>query len=165
MKIGVIMKNNFFIKGIIVVAFTYFSVSCKQKTKIKEDIIFHAGPSESDLVSTFFSLYKDGTYEFCDGDFLSTGCYIGDYKINGDTLTLENLKLNDHVKNNRFIIYRFREQDSTYWKNKFAVVDWRESKRKDSLEGITGEIFELDKDNKPRKDVSKWYVIRFDKMK
>ena len=110
----------------------------------EENKIFHAGPNESGFGGTFFSLYKDNYYEFCDGDFMNPGCYSGIYKLDGDTLTLEKLKLNDHVKSNRLIIYRFSEQDSTYWKNKYPKSDnWKESKESDSLRGFEGDIYEL----------------------
>ncbi|MCD1117814.1 hypothetical protein [Chryseobacterium turcicum] len=151
-------------KILFVILALYF-ISCEPKLTDKNKI-FHAGPNESGFGGTFFSLYKDNYYEFCDGDFMNHGCYSGKYKLNGDTLTLEDLKLNDNVKNNRFIIYRLSEQDSLYYKNKYPKAsNWKESKESDSLRGFQGDIYELDKNNVPRTNVNYWYVIRLDKLK
>ena len=110
-----------------------FFASCHYRLN-EADKIFHAAPSMSDGIGgTYFCLYKNNKYEFCDGDFMDPGCYQGDFKLAGDTLTLVDLRLNDHVKSNRFIIYRFSEVDSTYWKTKYPDADfnWRELKKND----------------------------------
>jgi hypothetical protein len=143
----------------------FLIISCGSKLNDKNKI-FHAGPNESGIGATFFSLYKGNYYEFCDGDFMNPCCYSGNYRLNGDTLTLENLILNERVKNNRFIIYRFNEQDSSYWKNKYPESsDWKYSKVSDSLRGFLGDIYELDEKNIPRKNVNYWYVIRLDELR
>lgn len=156
--------------AILIILNLSFSCSIKQKGEDKlkeEDKIFHAAPSDSGFGATFFGLFKNNKYEFCDGDFMDDGCYTGDYELNGDTLTLHDLKLNDHVRSNRFIIYRFDEQDSTYWKKKYPTSneDWTELKKSDYLRGNSGDIYELDKNNQPRTKVNYWYVIRFDQLK
>ncbi len=143
-----------------------FIISCKNYEQNKENEVFFAGPNESGFGGTFFTLYKDNSYKFCDGNFMNSGCYSGEYKMNGDTLTLENLKLNDHVKSNRFIIYRLNEQDSAYWKKKYPETeDWKSSRESDSLKGFQGDVYELDKNNVPQTQVSYYYVIRLDKLK
>ena len=143
-----------------------FLASCNSKLDEK-DKIFQAAPNMSDGIGgTFFSLYKNNKYQFCDGNFMDAGCYTGTYKLIGDTLTLIDLKLNDHVKSTRFIIYRFSELDSTYWKGKYSDpgLNWRDLKETDSLNGF-GDIYELDESNRPRINVNYWYVIRLDKLK
>lgn len=148
----------------IILIFLLFS--CQKYQQTKENEVFFAGPNESGFGGTFFTLYKDNSYKFCDGDFMNPSCYSGEYKIIGDTLIFENLKLNDHVKNNKFIIYRMSEQDSTYWKNKYPESDsWKESKESDSLRGFQGDVFELDNNNIPQTKVKYYYVIRLDKLK
>lgn len=154
------------INDIAILIILCISFSCSVELK-EEDKIFHAAPSDSGFGTTFFSLYKNNKYEFCDGDFMDNGCYTGDYELKGDTLILHDLKLNDHVRSNRFIIYRFVEQDSSYWKKKYpkSNEDWKELRKSDSLSGNSGDIYELDKDNQPRTKVNYWYVIRFDELK
>ena len=143
-----------------------FLVSCSAKLDEK-DKIFQAAPNMSDGIGgTFFSLYKNNKYQFCDGNFMDPGCYTGTYNLVGDTLTLINLKLNDHVKSNRFIIFRFSEVDSTYWKRKYSNsgLHWNDLRMNDSLNAL-GDIYELDEKNRPRTNVNYWYVIRLDKLK
>ena len=156
------MKMKIYFQIVLILLF----VSCKQYQQTKENEVFFAGPNESSFGGTFFTLYNDYSYKFCDGDFMNPGCYSGEYKINGDTLTLQDLKLNDHVKNNRFIIYRMSEQDSSYWKKKYPESnDWKDSKESDSLRGFQGDVYEIDKNNIPQTQVPYYYVIRLDKMK
>ena len=141
---------------------------CRTNVELKdEDKIFHAGPNMSGFGGTFFGLYKNNIYEFCDGDFMDPGCYTGEYELNGNFLTLKDLKLNDHVKHNRFIIYRYAEQDSTYWQKKYpdSSSDWKQLKQSDINSGSEGDVYELDNNNKPVTDVTYYYVIRFDKLK
>lgn len=143
-----------------------FLASCNSKLEEK-DKIFHAAPNMSDGIGgTFFSLYKNNKYQFCDGNFIDPGCYTGTYKLVGDTLTLIDLKLNDHVKSNRFIIFRYDKVDSEYWKRKYSNsgLNWRDLRRTDSVNGF-GDIYELDKNDMPRTNVNYWYVIRLDKLK
>jgi len=147
------------------VIFILLLYGCKQYQQSKENEVFFAGPNESGFGATFFTLYDDNSYKFCDGDFFNPNCYSGIYEINGDTLILENLKVNEHVKNNRFIIYRMSEQDSTYWKNKYPKSnDWKYSRESDSLRGFQGDVYELDKNNVPITKVNYYYVIRLDKL-
>lgn len=140
---------------------------CDNNIELKaEDKIFHASPNMSGFGGTFFSLYKNNIYEFCDGDFMDPGCYTGEYELNGNILTLKNLQLNDHVKYKRFIIYRYAEQDSTYWQKKYpnSSYDWEQLKQGDINSGSEGDVYELDHNDKPVRDVPYYYVIRFDKI-
>lgn len=98
---------------------------------------------------------------------MDPGCYTGEYKLNENILTLKNLKLNDHVKYNRFIIYRYAEQDSTYWQKKYpnSLSEWEQLKQSDLNSGSDGDVYELDNDDNPITDVTYYYVIRLDKLK
>jgi len=141
---------------------------CGVNVKLKEDDkIFHAGPNMSGFGATFFGLYKNNIYEFCDGDFMDPGCYTGEYELNGNILTLKDLRLNDHVKHNRFIIFRYAEQDSTYWLEKYpnSVFDWKELRQNDINSSSEGDVYELDYNDKPVTNVNYYYVIRLDKLK
>lgn len=143
-------------------------LSCRTDHQLKEeDKLFHAGPNMSGFGSTYFGLYKNNIYKFCDGDFIDPGCYTGEYELHGDVLTLKNLKLNDHVKYNRYIVYRYSELDSTYWLNKYpkASTTWKSLKQDDIKSGSEGDIFALDERNNPITEVDYYHVIRYDKLK
>lgn len=145
----------------------FFMYGCDTYIKLKEeDKIFHAAPNMSGFGGTFFGLYKNNIYEFCDGDFMDQGCYMGEYELNGNILTLKKLKLNDRVKYNRFIIYRYSEQDSTYWQKKYpkSSSDWEQLKQSDKNSGSDGDIYQLDNEGNPVMDLTYYYVIRLDKL-
>lgn len=145
-----------------------FLFGCVTNVELKEkDKIFHAGPNMSGFGGTFFGLYKNNIYEFCDGDFMDPGCYTGEYELNGNILTLKNLKLNNHVNYNRSVIYRYADQDSTYWQKKYpnSSSDWEQLKQSDINSGSDGDVYELIDDDKPVTDISYYYVIRLDKLK
>jgi len=145
-----------------------FAYGCGTNIELKEeDKVFHAGPNMSGFGGTFFGLYKNNIYEFCDGDFMDPGCYTGEYELNGNILTLNDLKLNDHVKHIRFIIYRYAEQDSTYWLKKYpnSSSDWKQLRQSDLNSGSEGDVYELNNNDNPVTDVAYYYVIRLDKLK
>ncbi len=163
-----LIKMKLFIAHITLIFMMSFVCGCDANVELKEeDKIFHAGPNMSGFGGTFFGLYKNNIYQFCDGDFMNPGCYTGEYELNGNILTLKNLKLNGHEKYNRFIIYRYAEQDSSYWQKKYSnsPSNWEQSKQSDINSGSQGDIYELDNDGKPVKDVTYYYVIRLDKLK
>lgn len=156
------------VKGFSILFLMTLFLSCESELELKEeDKIFHAGPNMSGIGATFFELYKNNIYNFCDGDFLDYGCYKGKYELNNNILTLSGLKLNDHVKNNRFIIYKYADQDSIYWKRKYpnSSLGWRKLKQSDIKSGSEGDIYELDNNDKPRIMAPYYYVIRMDKLK
>lgn len=147
---------------------TLLMLSCRPNIQLKEeDKLFHAGPNISSFGGTFFGLYKNNIYEFCDGDFMDPGCYTGKYTVDGNVITLLDLKLNDHVKYNRYIIYRYSEQDSTYWLNKYpkASINWKNLQQDDIKSGSEGDIYTLDERNTPMTEVDYYHVIRYDKLK
>lgn len=127
----------------LLLAPTFLIGSCQSLRE--EDKIFHAGPPESGFGTTFFGLYKDNKYQFCEGDFMNSGCYIGDYTLSGDTLTLNALKKHRGIPSNRFIIYRFKE--------------------KDLMNGSEGRVFPLNQNNQVADSEKNYFLIRLDLLK
>ncbi len=142
--------------------------SCKTEIVVDEkDKIFHAGPVYSGIGVIYWGLYKDNKYEFCDGNFLDYGCYTGLYSISGDTITLHDLKKHNGIPTNKFIIRRYSDMDSSYWKWKYPdnLTDWKNLRSSDSSIGSTGDIFPLDENNKIKFDKNNYFLIRYDSLK
>lgn len=132
----------------IILSVLFLSLTaCDRQDNLKEeDKIFHAGPSNGGLSSIFFGLYKTDKYKFCEGNFLNSGCYSGSFTLNGDTITLHDLRKSSQVKFNRFVICRYNEKDSSYWKWKYPAHSnrWKDVKWSDEAKGATGEVHQLD---------------------
>ena len=152
-------------KYILCITFLFLATSCKPKLDEKESV-FYASFIEGGVSSVFFSLYKNGQYKFCDGDFMDPNCYIGEYELSGDTIVFEDLIMSEHVRNNKFLICRYKEQDSSYWKKKYpdSHSSWEYLKDMDKKEGVVGDLFELDILNRPKIDLKKYYLIRIDSL-
>ena len=157
------MKN---LVSIIIMLFQLLNLSCK--TNLKEsDKIFHAGPPMSGVGSTFFGLYRNNVYEFCEGDFLDPGCYTGKYSLIGDTVILHKLRKSIRFENNKFLVRRYAEMDSSYWKWKYpnSELSWQDMKWSDSARGSEGDVLEISKDGKILFDPNNSLIIRFDSLK
>lgn len=154
------------IQNIIVVFFILYALtSCKNEIKVDEkDKIFHAGPVHSGFGNIYWGLYKDNKYQFCDGDFMDYGCYTGLYSISGDTVTLLDLKKHNDIPTNKFIIRRYSEMDSSYWKWKYPEnkTDWKLRRQDDSLSGSSGDVFPLDENSKIQLEGDNYFLIRHD---
>lgn len=143
--------------------------ACKSEITVDEkDKIFHAGPSgvsDGWDGGIFFGLYKDNKYEFCDGDFMDAGCYTGLYSISGDTIFLQDIKKHSGIPTNRFVIRRYSDMDSSYWKWKYpeSKFDWKTLRHSDSIAGSTGDVFPLSEHNKIKRD--NYFLIRCDSLK
>jgi len=133
-----------------------------------EGKVFHAGPSTPGIGSLYFGLYSDKTYQICSSGGIGQSCYSGNYELNKDTLTLKNLNKDIHLNSSRFLIKRYSEQDSTYWKWKYReynnVHTWSEYKWEDSVIGGTGDVYQLNKQNETMKD-DIHFIIRLDSLK
>ncbi len=131
----------------------------------EENKTFHAAPSTSGIGSLYFALYKDNNYRICNSGGVGENCYIGKYLANGDTITLNKLNIESSLKYNRFIIKRYSEQDSSYWKWKYIRSNrpWSELKELDILMGGTGDIYQIDKKN----NIAQYeysFIIRLDSL-
>jgi len=144
-------------------------ISCLNSDIHREDSkIFHAGPSSGGIGSMYFSLYKDGTYHFCNSGGIGEICYSGKFNLNKDTILLNELNKDIRIASNRLIIKRYAEQDSTYWiwkyENSSRALKWVDFRRQDSLINTIGDVYLLDKENEPRKDETH-FTIRLDSLK
>lgn len=121
--------------------------SCGGKeTEVREaDELFHAGPPESGFGATFFGLYKNNHYKFCEGDFMDPGCYTGDYTISSDTITLLQLKKHKGLLSNRFLIFRYKEHDRA--------------------NGAEGKVLPLSQEGDVIDDGKNYFLIRLDSLK
>lgn len=142
--------------------------NCRTQIKVKEeDKIFHSGLLSSGLGGIFFGLYKEGKYEFCDGDFINEGCYTGKFSLSGDTIFLHELKDHNGIPTNKFLIRRYSDMDSSYWIWKYPdrKIDWHIMRQSDSLVGSTGDVFPLDEMNKISLVGDNYFLIRLDSLK
>jgi hypothetical protein len=142
-----------------------FLLGCKENLN-EEDKIFHAC-TQSEMGGIFFGLYKNHKCEFCEGDFLDPGCYTVEYILSGDTIKLNGIKKESALKYSRLKIFRYSEQDSSYWLQKYPKFnDWRSMRWSDSAKGSTGDVFQLDNHNNPIFDKNQTnFIIRFDTIK
>ena len=104
----------------------------------------------------------------CNSGGIGESCYTGEYLLNGDTITLKNLDKEIPLKSNRLLILRYNKQDSTFWKFKYdnPLLTWQEWKRRDSIMDNSGDVYELDMNNKIIKDKNNsHFVIRLDSLK
>jgi hypothetical protein len=141
--------------------------SCRPKIVVKdEDEIFHASPVDCGFGCIFFRLYKGGKYEFCDGDFMNPGCYTGNFALSGDTIIFIDLKRHIGIPTKRFIIRRYQNMDSSYWKWKYPDQqnDWQNMQYRDTSLGFTGDVFPLGEKSEILFDKNKYFAIRRDDL-
>ena len=150
-------------------AFTVLLSTCWKKTSSakEEEAIFHAGPTpaESGFGTKFFTLHSDGQYQFCEGDFIHPGCYTGDFILSGDTITLLGLRKHSAIPVNKFLIIRYAQQDSSYWKWKYAEQKggWKSQYHSDTIIA-TGDVWPLEQNGKLVSDRKNHFIIRLDSL-
>jgi len=143
-------------------------ISCEPKTQLKEeDKLFHAGPVISGLSGIYFALYKDGKYQFCDGDFMYPGCYTGNFVLSGDTITLIGLRKHSSIPSNKFLIRRYVDMDSIYWQWKYPnhKADWQSMHKSDTLRGASGDILPIGQNGEIVFETRNDFIIRLDELK
>lgn len=143
--------------------------SCSHSDKHREEgKIFHAGPSSGGIGALYFGLYNDNKYQICNSGGLGQDCYSGNFILNKDTLTLIKLTKEVPLKSNKLILIRYAEQDSSFWKWKYAksigVSTWLDFKWRDSAMGGSGDVYQLNERNERMKDELQ-FVIRLDSLK
>lgn len=154
---------------LIILIYSILFTSCSNSDKHREEgKIFHAGPSANGIGSLYFALYDDDTYQICNSGGVGQDCYTGNFNLSKDTLTLFELNKEVPVKSNRLIIKRYFEQDSTFWKWKYAksigTSTWVDFKWRDSALGGTGNVYQLNDKSELMKDEAH-FIIRLDSLK
>jgi hypothetical protein len=156
-------------KALLTIFISILLISCqtKQKPFVDKDIVFHGAPQDNGIGSLSFALYRDGRYQIINSGGIGADHYSGNFKISGDTIILENLNKETRLASNRLLIYRYDEQDSSFWlwkhSKSIGVWKWRDFKEQDSMME-KGNVFQLDEDNKPTKDKS-YFRITIDSLK
>ncbi len=103
----------------------------------------------------------------CSSGGIGEDCYTGEYLLNHDTIILMDLNEKTPLKSNRLIILRYNKLDSNYWKSKYAnsIWNWREWKRRDSLMGGSGDVYNVGRNNKIIWDLNNsHFIIRLDSL-
>jgi len=147
--------------------FTTVIFSCNDTFREKGKI-FHAAPPDNSVSGNlYFGLYKDGTYTICNVSGIGQDCYSGDFKLDGDTLTLINLDKRVPLKSNRFLILEYKSLDSSYWKWKYKgnPNPWQRLKWGDSILSL-GDVYQLDSSNNLINNENAYhFLIRLDSLK
>jgi hypothetical protein len=142
----------------------------------EEDKIFHAAPQSNGIGGMSFGLYKDNRYLLYNSGGIGWSEYSGTYSLRGDTLILQNLDKGLPFVSNRLRIYRYAEQDSTFWEWKYAdrykslssdrtlgKWIWKDYKDHNMALG-EGNVYQLDNLGNPI-DTAYYFIIRYDSLK
>jgi hypothetical protein len=146
----------------------FYLLSCTSKPEFNEkDKIFHGGPASGGIGGIYFALYKGYKYQLCESGGIGETCYSGDFTLSGDTIVLQNLSNDCYLKNNRLLICKYNEKDSTYWQWKYPrhIMDWRSMKEQDILMGNEGDVHQLNAQNELILDPTYYFVIKMDSLK
>ena len=129
--------------------------------------IFHAAGASGGVGGIYFALYKNNKYEICESGGIGETCYEGNYTVIGDTIILEELSEKSYIKNNRLLICRYDKLDSTYWQWKYPTNanHWRDMKWRDLAMDNSGDVHQMDNQNKLILDPTYYFVIRLDSLK
>ena len=152
----------------IFIFFTMLAPSCflYDRPNEKYNTIFHAGPSDGGIASLYFVLYSNNKYKICASGGIGETCETGSFILNNDTITFQNFNSKIPIKYPRLIIFRYNNQDSSYWKWKCSenkVATWQDFKWMDSAFGGTGDVYQINKDGIVAKEEDH-FVIRYDKL-
>jgi hypothetical protein len=165
------MNTALLAKISLIILWTVALFSCEKPLK-EEDKVFHGGPESQGIGGLSFALYKDGRYQIINSGGIGWHEYDGSYTLSGDTITLNNLDKKSSVKHNRLLVYRYDEQDSTYWEWKYSHISksysdktlgswsWESFKWKDLIHG-QGDVYQLDTKDKPLK-AEYHFIIQLD---
>jgi hypothetical protein len=170
------MKSNRFSRCCCLIILLEVS-SCITSPPFNEnEKIFHGAPESMGIGGLSFGLYKDHRYLIRNSGGLGAFEYSGLYTINGDTIVFNNLSKDVPVESNRLVIFRYEQQDSTYWEWKYSRIYnerksdpklgkwlWEQFKSGDSVLG-QGDVYQLDKNNLPIKTAFH-FLIRLDSLR
>jgi len=127
-------------------------LSCWEKaTKFKsENIIFQATTQGNSVVgNSTIQLFSTKDLRLCNSGGIGQDCYVGKYQIANDTLSFFDLIGNTGLISDRFLIVRYSEQDSLYWKDKKnnEYLTWEDFKKEILSSDYLGELLPIDSDN------------------
>jgi hypothetical protein len=143
---------------------TLLLYSCLSSDNHREESkIFHAAPSTGGIGALYFALYDDNSYQICNSGGIGQDCYSGRFELHKDTLVLLDLNKEIPLKSNQFLIIRYSEQDSNYWKRKYSGTSysWQDSKRIDTSNGL-GDVYNLYRGKLVNDDDH--FIIRLDNL-
>ena len=159
------LPDKRFIKTSLLSLMTLF-FSCTSPVNEKDEIFF-AGGASGGIGGIYFALYKNNKYEVCETGGIGKTCYYGNFKLSDDTITLLNLSKDCYIKNNRLLICRYKDQDSTYWQWKYPrnAKQWSVMKRRDLDLSNVGDVHQLNNQNRVVLDPTYYFIIRLDSLK
>jgi hypothetical protein len=157
------------LKTLLIVLIPVFLVSCETRPRPFDDtdIIFNGSPDNNGMGGLSFALFKDRRYRIMNSGETAAHYYSGTFKVSGDTIILENLNKESGLISNRLLIFRYADQDSSFWmwkhEKKIGFWKWRYFKLQDSKMG-KGNVFQLDENGNPTKEES-YFRITIDDLK
>lgn len=139
------------VKKYLAILFFVF-LSCGEKSnKFKsENIIFQATTQGNSVVgNSTIQLFSTKDLRLCNSGGIGQDCYVGKYQIANDTLSFFDLFGNTGLISDRFLIIRYSEQDSLYWKDKKSneYSTWEDFKKETLSSDYLGEILPIDSNN------------------
>ncbi len=127
-------------------------LSCGEKVNrfISENIIVQATTQGNSVVgNSTIQLFSTKDFRLCNSGGIGQDCYVGKYQIANDTLSFFDLVGNTGLISDRFLIIRYAEQDSLYWKDKKnnEYSTWEDFKKETLSSDYLGEILPIDSGN------------------
>ena len=145
-------------------------LSCKEKSKplTEDDKVFHgATPYDGSIDGLNIELYNDNTYTIMHSGGLGANFHKGSYTLSGDTITLHDFKKLGPLERSRLLVFRYEEQDSTYWiwkySNSIGAATWDIFKAGDYHMGKE-DVYQLNEHNIPLRN-SYHFAIALDKLR
>lgn len=139
------------VKRYLIILFFAFIACGEKATKFKsENIIFQATTQGNSVAgNNTIQLFSNKDLRICNSGGIGKDCYIGKYQITNDTISFFDLVGNTGLISDRFLIIRYSEQDSLYWKvkknNEYST--WEDFKKEILSSNYLGEILPLDSGN------------------
>ena len=118
----IFMKSNRFLKCCCIGILLEFSSCITSQPLREQDKIFHGAPESMGIGGLSFGLYKDNKYLVVNSGGIGSFEYSGLYTVNEDTIVLNNLSKDVPMESNRLVIFRYDQQDSTYWEWKYSRI-------------------------------------------
>ena len=141
---------------IFILLVLYGISSCRESKKPfrEQDKIFHAAPQSNGIGSLAFALYNDNRYQIMNSGGIRADFYSGTYTIKGDTIVLNNLPKESSLKSNRLKIFRYNQQDSSFWIWKhvksLGYWNWKAFEEQDK-QLVYGNVYQHNNNNRTMK--------------
>ncbi len=137
-------------KYLTILFFVFLSCGEKENNYKSENIIFQATTQGNSVAgNSTIQLFSNKDLRICNSGGIGQDCYVGKYQITNDTLSFFDLVGNTGLISDRFLIIRYSEQDSLYWKDKKKnkYSNWEGIKKEILSSGYSGEILPIDSSN------------------